>query len=133
MARDVLKSEHCSIEIPEIELYVGGGLLGGKFTTLEGLLHNIHDDLASNPFLMGDAVQRDQKRPIDKLLGDINKIIDGSLSAHIIMCDPTGNSYLQNIYAPDDDPEMTVEEYERTFEENEELGLNDMKTEDYSE
>lgn len=133
MARDVLKSEHCSIEIPEIELFVGGGLLGGKFTTLEGLLHNIRDDLASNPFLMGDSVESERKRPMDKLLDDINKIIDGSLSAHIIMCDPTGNSYLQNIYAPDDDPEMTVEEYERTFEENEELGLNDMKTENYSE
>lgn len=49
------------------------------------------------------------------------------------MDDPAGNSYLQNVYAPDDDPEMTVEEYERTFDQNEALGLNDMKTEDYEE
>uniref|UniRef100_A0A667ZH25 Zinc finger ZPR1-type domain-containing protein n=1 Tax=Myripristis murdjan TaxID=586833 RepID=A0A667ZH25_9TELE len=41
--------------------------------------------------------------------------------------------YLQNVYAPDPDPEMTVEKYTRTFEQNEELGLNDMKTEGYHE
>lgn len=38
---------------------------------------------------------------------------------------------LQNVYAPEDDPEMKVEHYERTFDQNEELGLNDMKTEGY--
>jgi zinc finger protein len=49
----------------------------------------------------------------------------------LILDDPLGNSYLQNPYAPDNDPNMKVEEYERTFEQNEELGLNDIKTEDY--
>lgn len=38
---------------------------------------------------------------------------------------------LQNVYAPDPDPEMTIEQYERTYEQNEDLGLNDMKTENY--
>jgi len=131
MARDVLKSDTCSIEIPDLELYVGGGLLGGKFTTLEGLLNNIRDDLASNPFLMGDSAESARKKPIEKIMSGLDKIINEGLSVEIIMDDPTGNSYLQNIYAPDDDPEMTVEEYERTYEQNEELGLNDMKTENY--
>jgi zinc finger protein len=40
---------------------------------------------------------------------------------------------LQNIYAPDPDPNMTVESYDRTFEQNEELGLNDIKVEGYAE
>nr|ACI67394.1 Zinc finger protein ZPR1 [Salmo salar] len=39
----------------------------------------------------------------------------------------------QNVYAPDPDPEMTTEKYTRTFEQNEDLGLNDMKTEGYQE
>ena len=50
-----------------------------------------------------------------------------------ILDDPLGNSYLQNLYAPDPDPNMTVELYERTEEQNESLGLNDMKTEGYEE
>ena len=43
------------------------------------------------------------------------------------------NSYIQNLYAPDPDPNMTIEWYDRTFEENEELGLNDIKVEGYEE
>uniref|UniRef100_A0A672Z7G6 Zinc finger ZPR1-type domain-containing protein n=1 Tax=Sphaeramia orbicularis TaxID=375764 RepID=A0A672Z7G6_9TELE len=42
-------------------------------------------------------------------------------------------NYLQNVYAPEPDPEMTTEKYTRSFEQNEDLGLNDMKTEDYQE
>jgi zinc finger protein len=37
------------------------------------------------------------------------------------------------VYAPEDDPNMKVEHYERTYEQNELLGLNDMKTENYKE
>lgn len=44
----------------------------------------------------------------------------------LILDDPVSNSYLQNLYAPDDDPNMEIETYERTFEQNEELGINDM-------
>lgn len=36
------------------------------------------------------------------------------------------------MYAPEDDPEMTVEHYERSFEQNEYLGVNDMKTQNYT-
>uniref|UniRef100_A0A671SB70 Zinc finger protein ZPR1-like n=2 Tax=Sinocyclocheilus TaxID=75365 RepID=A0A671SB70_9TELE len=39
----------------------------------------------------------------------------------------------ENVYAPDPDPEMKIEKYTRTFEQNEDLGLNDMKTEGYAE
>ena len=40
---------------------------------------------------------------------------------------------LQNIYAPDPDPELIIQLYDRTFDQNEDLGLNDMKTENYLE
>ena len=40
---------------------------------------------------------------------------------------------MQNIYAPDPDPELIIQLYDRTFEQNEDLGLNDMKTENYLE
>lgn len=56
-----------------------------------------------------------------------------SMGIRIILDDPAGNSYLQNVYATDEDPEMMIEHYERTFEHNEELGLNDMKLENYGE
>jgi len=47
--------------------------------------------------------------------------------------DPAGNSYLQNVCAPEPDPQLTLNHYERTDDQNEMLGLNDMKTENYEQ
>jgi zinc finger protein len=35
---------------------------------------------------------------------------------------------MQNVYAPSDDPNLIIEYYERTNEQNENLGINDIKT-----
>jgi zinc finger protein ZPR1 len=51
----------------------------------------------------------------------------------LILDDPLANSYLQSLYAPDPDPNMQFEKYYRTWQQNEELGLNDMITEGYEE
>jgi len=51
----------------------------------------------------------------------------------LILDDPLANSYLQNLYAPDPDPNMTIEFYDRSWDQNEELGLNDIKVENYAE
>lgn len=40
---------------------------------------------------------------------------------------------MQSLYAPDPDPNMTIESYERTQEQNDDLGLSDMKVEGYEE
>jgi len=37
------------------------------------------------------------------------------------------------VFAPEEDPELTVLQYTRSFEQNDELGLNDMKVEGYQE
>jgi zinc finger protein len=51
----------------------------------------------------------------------------------VVLDDPLANSYLQNLYAPDPDPNMEIELYDRAWEQNEDLGLNDMKVEGYEQ
>ncbi|XP_074832967.1 zinc finger protein ZPR1 isoform X1 [Carettochelys insculpta] len=131
MTRDILKSETCSVEIPELEFELGMGALGGKFTTLEGLLKDIRDLVMKNPFTLGDSSTPSRMEKLQQFGRKVYQIMEGHMEAHIILDDPAGNSYLQNVYAPEEDPELTVEHYERSFAQNEELGLNDMKTEDY--
>lgn len=133
MTRDLLKSETCSVEIPELEFELGMAVLGGKFTTLEGLLKDIRELVTKNPFTLGDSSNPNQTEKLQEFSQKLEQIIEGKMKAHFIMNDPAGNSYLQNVYAPEDDPEMKVERYKRTFDQNEELGLNDMKTEGYEE
>ncbi|NXD30424.1 ZPR1 protein, partial [Spelaeornis formosus] len=130
MTRDVLKSETCSVEIPELEFELGMGALGGKFTTLEGLLKDIRELVEKNPFTLGDSSTPSRTGKLQEFIGKLQDV-NGKAQAHFIMDDPAGNSYLQNVYAPEEDPELCVGRYERTFEQNEELGLNDMKTEGY--
>ncbi|XP_044312325.1 zinc finger protein ZPR1 [Varanus komodoensis] len=131
LTRDILKSETCRVEIPELDFELGMGALGGKFTTLEGLLKDIQDLVAKNPFTLGDSSTPDQAEKLRAFGQKLQQIIDGQLRVHFVLDDPAGNSYLQNLYAPEEDPEMRVERYERLFEQNEALGLNDMKTEGY--
>lgn len=134
MTRDVLKSETCSVAIPELEFELGMAAVGGKFTTLEGLLKDIKDLIVSkNPFICGDSVTTERVEKLNAFGDKIEKIMAGEMNVHIILDDPAGNSYLQNVYAPEPDPEMTTEKYTRSFEQNEDLGLNDMKTEGYHE
>ncbi|NXC65151.1 ZPR1 protein, partial [Aleadryas rufinucha] len=130
MTRDILKSETCGVEIPELEFELGMGALGGKFTTLEGLLKDIRDLVEKNPFTLGDSSTPSRTGKLQEFIGKLQDV-KGKTQAHFIMDDPAGNSYLQNVYAPEEDPELRVQRYERTFEQNEELGLNDMKTEGY--
>ncbi|WAQ81989.1 hypothetical protein PtA15_2A302 [Puccinia triticina] len=47
----------------------------------------------------------------------------------VILDDPISNSFIQNICAPDDDPAIEKIEYKRSFDQSEELGLNNMVTE----
>ncbi|XP_022368936.1 zinc finger protein ZPR1 isoform X2 [Enhydra lutris kenyoni] len=131
LTRDVLKSETCSVEIPELEFELGMAVLGGKFTTLEGILRDIQELVTKNPFTLGDSSNPGQMEKLQEFSRKLDQILQGDMKAHFIMNDPAGNSYFQNVYAPEDDPQMKVEHYERTFAQNEELGLNDMKTEGY--
>jgi len=134
LTRDLLKSETCGLKIPEIELEMVEGTLGGKFTTIEGLLTDIRDQLLKNPFLTGDSADSLSQTKMQSFCEKLEKIISGKLlNVHIILDDPAGNSYLQNLFAPDNDPELEVTHYTRTHEQNDLLGLNDMKTENYNE
>lgn len=134
MTRDVLKSETCSVLIPELDFELGMAAVGGKFTTLEGLITDIKNlTVSKNQFVFGDSGMSDHVDKLKAFGEKLDKIIAGEMDVHVVLDDPAGNSYLQNVYAPDPDPEMTTEKYERTFEQNEELGLNDMKTDGYEQ
>lgn len=131
LGRDVVKSDTCSINIPELNLQVGGGILGGKYTTVEGLLLDIKDDLSKNPFFFGDSVEQSRKDRIKQLFEDMDKVMQGTLPATLILDDPAGNSFVGSLEDDGPDAALTVTRYERTFEQKEELGLNDMITEGY--
>ncbi|KAF1981212.1 zinc finger protein-like protein zpr1 [Aulographum hederae CBS 113979] len=142
LSRDILKSESCALHCPELSLQVEPGTLGGRFTTIEGLLTQVRDDLHSSIFDMneekpssgGDSMPQQEKAKWEAFFGQLDQAIKGELPFTAILEDPLAASYVQSMNddgKPDD--AMKVEEYERTEEEEEDLGLRDMKVEGYEE
>ncbi|KAH9475521.1 Zinc finger protein ZPR1 [Psilocybe cubensis] len=132
LSRDILKSETAGLTIPEIDLVLTHGTLGGRFTTVEGILEQIYEELADKAFA-GDSSNKEDKEAYEAFLKGLKEVKNAERPFTIILDDPLANSYMQNLYAPDPDPNMTIELYDRTFEQNEELGLNDIKVEGYEE
>ncbi len=65
LKRDVLKSDTTNLFVPEIELELSAGTLGGFFTTVEGLLNQVYDNLAGLTqvaFDSGDSKNFDPRR-----------------------------------------------------------------------
>jgi len=131
LSRDILKSETAGLEIPEIELVLQQGTLGGRFTTLEGILEQIYEELSEKVFASGDASDAEGRSSFETFLGKLKEVKDAARPFTLILDDPLANSYVQNLYAPDPDPNMVVETYDRTWQQDEELGLNDIKVEGY--
>ncbi|KAG9239189.1 ZPR1 zinc-finger domain-containing protein [Amylocarpus encephaloides] len=140
LARDILKSESCALECPELSLQVNPGTLGGRFTTVEGLLTNIRDDLHQQIFDVddasgegGDSLESETKMNWKKFFDGVDAAIKGEKKFTVILQDPLAGSYVQNLCLPEKDPQLEEEDYKRTEEEEEDLGLADMVTEGYEE
>ena len=77
---------------------MGGYALGGRFTTLEGLLDNVIEQINNNPMLGalgGDSATSEQKMKIDQFKVDLMALKECKKPFTIILDDPAGNSYIQ--------------------------------------
>jgi zinc finger protein len=136
LSRDVLKSDTTQLVIPEVDLEMAPGTLGGFFTTVEGLLMQVHDQLANlrqTEFVGGDSATEQTEKTgggsMKRFLADLNRLREGEgYPFTLILEDPCGMIYVQNprshLPPPQNvDPQLVVEDYERTEEEKEDLGL----------
>ena len=124
LARDLFKGDDSLIYIPEVDLTLEPGSLGGIYTTVEGLISKIHDKLEEvNPFAAGDSSLDEKFRIFLKKLNELN---EGKTEFTLIIDDPMSNCYIYSPLYPENDPQITVVDYERSFEQNEMLGLNDI-------
>ncbi|KAF4123668.1 zinc finger protein [Geosmithia morbida] len=143
LARDILKSETCGLECPELGLEVQPGTLGGRFTTVEGLLTQVRDDLHAQIFEAngggsqsrgGDSLPSEERTRWDAFFDKLDSAIRGDVPFTVVLTDPIASSYVQPLVDPPaPDPKIQRVLYDRTDEDEEELGLKDMKVEGYEE
>lgn len=130
-SRDLLKSETCDMEIPELELEVGPTILGGRFTTVEGIIMAMKEQLSSSTAFTGDSTDSETVNRMNTFIAQLEDVLDGQRKVTLILDDPAGNSYVQSLSDNGPDDKLKITKYERNFEQNEELGLNDIKVENY--
>jgi len=132
--RDLFKSETSQIVIPEFNFESSVGSLGSMFTTVEGLIEKLLENIRDTPFTQGDS--SDNKEAISNFINTLEGIIGDNTNFKpftLIIDDPLSNSFVFSVYHenPENDKQLTIVEYERSWEQNEELGLNDINTENY--
>jgi len=132
LKRDLYKSDSAYLCIPELELELEYGTLGGVYTTVEGLVEKIHSHLkGNNPYYMGDSNQESFKSKINTFFIRLEGLRDMKEKFTIIIDDPLDNSFIQNPFYPKEDLKITTEVYERNDEQNDEFGLKHMKVDNY--
>jgi zinc finger protein len=79
-----------------LELEIAAGTLGGRFTTLEGLLSALQEQMTeSNPLFLGDSSDVSVKAKFKEVADAIGRILSGETLPTVVLDDPAGNSYLQ--------------------------------------
>ncbi|KAL3522997.1 hypothetical protein ACH5RR_015831 [Cinchona calisaya] len=130
LSRDVIKSDTAGVKIPELDLELTSGTLGGVVTTIEGLITKISESLERvHGFTFGDSLDDNKRIKWQGFRTRLNKLLSLEEPWTLIIDDALANSFVapatDNIK---DDHQLSFEEYERSWEQNEELGLNDMDT-----
>ncbi|KAG2358486.1 hypothetical protein BDR07DRAFT_1417540 [Suillus spraguei] len=88
--------------------------------------------IASIKVYFSGVANVDDRAEFQKFLRKLKEVKNAEIPFTLILDDPLANSHVQNLYAPDPDPNMEIVTYERTWQQNEDLGLNDMNVELYS-
>lgn len=146
LKRDVLKSDSCSVSIPELDLELQNGTLGGLYTTVEGLLQKIYVNLRdNNPFAVGDSTElhhssqptiNETKQRFNTFMSKLEDYSKGKVFPFTLsLRDPLGNCFISaplgSFLPPEADEHLTLLDFERSYEENEDFGLNDINTRDF--
>merc|ERR1711874_339656 len=112
LERDIIRSNHASVTIPELQLEIpstGKGYL----STLEGFLSSFKEDLEMNQDYRREQ-DPDVADQIDIFITKLQKYIDCDediLPFNFILDDPSGNSNIKNLIAPRTDPNIKTEKY----------------------
>ena len=119
--RQLIKSESASLSLPSIDFSIAPTKTRGDINTVEGVLGNIIDSLQVDQpnRALQDAATHDK---IGALIETLQAMKEGEASFALVLEDDSGNSYIENPYAPHADPRVKLETYVRTAEQTEQLG-----------
>ena len=125
MNRNVVKSEYATIKIPDLDLEIPPITQKGKLTTIEGFIRNAKENIEktlNDGFYSELGVEKVEK--ISSFLDKLEKALTyQNLPFHFEIDDPSGNSFVENPYAPNTDPYTKITYYIRTQQHLHDMGI----------
>merc|ERR1719458_1764355 len=117
LARQVVKSDTAMVAVPEIELEIPANSQKGSVSNVEGVLTRTVTALEQD-----QPVRRhmdpEGAAKIEEYVAKINDLLEVRIPFHILIDDPSGNSFVENLLAPKADPDREVTYYTRTKEQD---------------
>lgn len=110
LERDILKSETSSVEIPELGLEMMSGTLGGKYTTLAGILEGMFAQLQHSVACVvgdGDDDEVTRRRRLKDWTTRFSALMQVQTPFTFILDDPMANCFINP--NADDDRQLTNE------------------------
>ena len=116
LCRQVVKSDHATLSVPEIELEIPPSSQKGEVTTVEGVLQRTVAGLEQDQPVRR-IMDPDNADKIDTFVGRIQDLcLSLSQEFTVVIDDHSGNSFIENPLAPAADPATKVAYYQRTNE-----------------
>ena len=124
LSRQLIKADSAAVIIPALEFEIPPGTQKGEISTIEGVLMQAVKALQLHqPERLAEYPEVGAK--VALVIMNLMRHAQGDvLPFTIVVDDCAGNSFIENPFAPDADPDMVVTKYTRTPEQNEGLGLS---------
>ena len=129
LSRQVVKSESASVKFEELDFEIPPGTQKGVLTTVEGLIQKSIEGLSQDQPLR-KVLNEELYTQIESVIQTLQSYTDNAQPFTLTLNDPAGNSYIENLSAPQPDPKVTVTRYKRTAEQCEMLGLQPEEEDD---
>jgi zinc finger protein len=117
-----VKSEYATARFEELDFEIPPDSQKGVLSTIDGMLDRAIEGLKQDQaarLLQHPELHAQIEDVISRLQGYYDKAEPFTFSID----DPTGNSNIENLCAPNPDPKLTTRIYKRSKEQNERLGL----------
>ncbi|KAH0480896.1 MAG: uncharacterized protein KVP18_003632 [Porospora cf. gigantea A] len=143
LGRDVLKADTARVEVPELEFVMCMGTQGGIFTTIEGLLMQTADHLEKSFPFHGDSSEGYKRKAMyENTIAGLRSLAqdESRLPFTLVLDDCADLSFIghrdptlkiSDIEKSVADDHLTTTFYTRSDEQNDDLGILDMKVDDY--
>lgn len=106
--RQLVKSDRATVIIPALGFEIPPNTQKGVFTTVEGIMSRAIESLESTQPVRR-AVDPDTADSVDKFLTLFRSYLNGEhFPFSLVLDDPSGNSFLENLHAPKHDPHLKV-------------------------